>query len=152
MKNSTLKSNTKRLGETVLIALVALVGTGWIATQVLGTTHKGVDAQKKIELTQLASAIKYYNFDNNTFPKEPSGNGFCKIDTRYEGKKCLVELVVDGYVETLPVSINNEAYWYLIYSDYVAVGSGIETEEEISEANRCVLPNGFEFWCVKIKK
>jgi len=150
MKHSILEDTTRRLGETVLIALVVLVATGWVATKVLGSTNDGRDAKKKIELTQLASALQYYGFDNGEFPKDPSRNKFCKIDNRYNGKKCLGELVRDGYIDSLPVSFDEKAYWYLVYKNYVAVGSEIKMNE-VSETNSCELPNGYTFWCVKIQ-
>ena len=151
MKHSILEDTTRRLGETVLIALVVLMATGWVATKVLGSTNDGKDAKKKIELTQLAGALRYYGFDNGAFPKDPGGSNFCKIDVRYRGKKCLGELVTDGYLDALPVSFDDEAYWYLIYKNYVAVGSSIDGLEDTTDTNKCALQNGFEFWCVKIQ-
>jgi len=48
MKHSTLEDTTRRLGETVLIALVVLVATGWVATK--GLKYKWMRQVRQIHV------------------------------------------------------------------------------------------------------
>ena len=149
-KHSLLQDNVRRLGETVIIMVVCFLITSWLVQPLFGATQQSVDIRKKTELHELAKTLQFYYTDNDEFPSARKNGGFCEIDKRYPGQGvCLSELLRDGYYDALPVSPNDAPYWYFRFTDFVAVGSDLP----ISNTDTiCVLPNGFEFWCVKIYK
>lgn len=140
----------RRWGETVIIMLICFLLAVWMAQPLFESTTQSLLIQKKTELYELRKTLQLYYLETNSFPGTRGNGGFCEIDTQYPGRGiCLSELVRDGYYHALPISPDDAPYWYFRFGDFAAVGSDLPID---TEENTCNLPNGFEFWCVKIYK
>lgn len=151
-KHSTISDSTRRLGETLMIIMVVIILTGWVASNVADSSSRAQYAQKKAELVKLARILDYYYVDNGEYPNTRTSGGFCEIDKRYPGGVCLSELLRDGYYDALPISFEGGAYWYFEFDDYMAVGTELPRDISLATSNLCTLDNGYEFWCIKITK
>ena len=124
--NKKRHKQNKKKGFTLIELLVVIAIIGILASVVLSSIssakQSAVNVRKKAELKTVIEALQVYYWDTGTVP--PRKNGSNSWDSfGASSDTTLIELVNAGYLNKLPVSPDNETYYYYDYGSYVIVAS-----------------------------
>lgn len=145
--------NFKR-GEAALTIAIIVIFLGSLAWYLVTVTHRGVEQRRVLELRSLSDLVTIYEIHENEYPHDVIGLGrWCLVGHEYRGGVCLGELVEKKYVDSLPVSPNENPYYYQVVRGIPRVGTPInETFITIASQNTCYGNLGERMWCQRVRR
>ena len=142
-------------GFTLIELLIVIAIIGLLATVILlalsSARVKARDAKRQADMHQLANALELYYQDHGSYPPNAVLYQSCFWDPKYSGyysPNCLIELVNEGYMKSLPNTLlsSNYAYGYYNYGTGNALGAVIKVYMEKTKGlTQCDFPMGY--WC-----
>ncbi len=137
---------SKGLGQMIIVILVIIVIIGVLFGYFARAKSSAIDAKKKSEAKQIYTLIQFYFVGENKAPINPSKNdGWCEINKKYAGKKCLFEITRDGYAQAIPQSPDQHKYLY--HDDDEKFLIAVEMTKELPENRRCKHSDNPRMWC-----
>lgn len=143
-----LDSQTKRVGETILIACLAIVFSGWVASHTINAKQSAVISNKKAQVMTIAGAVHLYNIEHGEYPAVAAHLPFCEPFAFYKQDQCL-GVLVGSYIDKKTIDLSGRTYVYVNDGEEVFVAVDLPLEHGDSVANSCMIGTR-TFWCIKL--
>jgi len=143
------KQKRLEFSSVILAIIIAITGFTYYLVQ---AQDKTLFAKKQLELRNLATLTFNYSLSEGSTPKNPSRrNSWCEVDAYYGKKRCLGELERDGYITALPISPDENPYYYKYERGVIYVGTPIPNGYILKSVDSCIGNNNEVWWCYKIR-
>ncbi len=145
------QQNVRKISQLVLGFCTVVFFVWFLSGQFAKAAQDGRDASKKLEMRQIEQAIILSELLYGEYPVNRNNPDWCEIGVRYGDRVCLYELTRDGFMGALPVSPDDHPYLYIDGGGAAVIATVFDDPDQIPQDQGCSI-NGFDAWCLKIRK
>ncbi len=139
------QKSTKHIAQIIIVICIICVVSSMLFIYFERARAMAKDAKKKTEMSQMFTLMQFYYVGENKSPINPRGQEWCVINDHYDGKKCMQEIVRDGYIEAIVQS--PDARPYLYHSDDQKFLIASQMSRPLKLQDQCEFSDDPRVWC-----